>query len=90
VAEAMVLVCDECGKPDAITITIRADGRNYVKDLCGTHLRSLLANTRAPRRGRKRSVTGRATTPAPRRTTKSTTRKKRTTKPRQARKKTAA
>jgi hypothetical protein len=57
VAEAMVLVCDECGKPDATTITIRADGRNYVKDLCATHLRALLANTRAPRRGRKRAVT---------------------------------
>jgi hypothetical protein len=56
VAEAVVLVCDECGKPEATTITIRSDGRNYVKDLCGTHLRSLLAHTRAPRRGRKRSV----------------------------------
>jgi hypothetical protein len=60
-AEAVVVVCDECGTPGATTITIRAGARNYVKDLCGRHLRALLADTRAPRRGRKRKV---ATPPA--------------------------
>jgi len=60
-AEAVVVVCDECGTPGATTITIRAGERNYVKDLCGRHLRALLADTRAPRRGRKRKV---ATPPA--------------------------
>jgi hypothetical protein len=90
VAETMVLVCDECGRPDATQVTIRSDGRNYVKDLCRTHLRSLLAHTRAPRRGRKRSVTGIGATPGRRKSTKRTAAKKRTTKPRQARKKAAA
>jgi hypothetical protein len=52
VAEAVMLVCDECGRPDASTITIRTPTGNYVKDLCDTHLKALLANTRAPRRGR--------------------------------------
>ena len=55
-AEAVVVVCDECGTPGASTITIRAGGRNYAKDLCDRHLRGLLADTRAPRRGRKRKV----------------------------------
>jgi hypothetical protein len=34
VAEAIVLICDQCGKPDATSITIRAGARNFVKDLC--------------------------------------------------------
>jgi hypothetical protein len=52
VAEAVVLVCDECGRPDATSITIRTGTGNYVKDLCDDHLKALIANTRAPRRGR--------------------------------------
>jgi len=55
-AEAVMLVCDECGKPDATSITIRAGDRNYAKDLCGDHLRALLKETRTPRRGRRRKV----------------------------------
>jgi hypothetical protein len=55
-AEAVMLVCDECGKPDATSITIRAGDRNYAKDLCGVHLRALLKDTRIPRRGRRRKV----------------------------------
>jgi hypothetical protein len=51
-AQALVLVCDECGKPDATSVTIRAGDKNYVKDLCTEHLRALLKHTRAPRRGR--------------------------------------
>ena len=54
-AEALMLVCDECGRPDATTVTIRTGTANYVKDLCEQHLRSLLANTRAPRRGRPKA-----------------------------------
>jgi hypothetical protein len=50
-----MLVCDECGRPDATTITIRNGTANYVKDLCPQHLEALLTNTRAPRRGRPRS-----------------------------------
>ena len=45
-AEEVVLVCDECGNPGATTITIRAGERNYAKDLCATHLRALLKDTR--------------------------------------------
>jgi hypothetical protein len=55
-AEAVMLICDECGKPDATTITIRAGDRNYAKDLCAVHLRALLKDTRTPRRGRRRKV----------------------------------
>jgi hypothetical protein len=55
VAEAIMVVCDECGKPDATSITIRAGQRNYVKDLCRVHLAALLKDTRAPRRGRPRA-----------------------------------
>lgn len=55
-AEAVMLVCDECGKPEATSITIRAGDRNYTKDLCGVHLRALLKDTRTPRRGRRRKV----------------------------------
>jgi hypothetical protein len=52
VAQAIVLICDQCGKPDASSITIRTGTRNFVKDLCSEHLRALLKDTRAPRRGR--------------------------------------
>jgi hypothetical protein len=55
-AEAVMLVCDECGRPDATPVTIRAGSRNYVKDLCPPHLRALLKDTRTPRRGRRRRV----------------------------------
>jgi hypothetical protein len=51
-AQATVLVCDQCGKPAASSITIRVGAKNFVKDLCGEHLRALLKDTRAPRRGR--------------------------------------
>jgi hypothetical protein len=51
-AEAIVLICDQCGKPNASSITIRAGARNFVKDLCKEHLQALLKDTRAPRRGR--------------------------------------
>lgn len=53
-AEAMVLVCDECGSPGAETVTIRAEGKTLQKDYCSTHLQGLLKNARAPRRGRPR------------------------------------
>lgn len=56
VAQALVLVCDECGRPDATTITIRAGDANYVKDLCSDHLKALLKDTRAPRRGRPKTT----------------------------------
>lgn len=93
-AEAVVVVCDECGKPEATSITIRAEGRNYVKDLCSQHLAALLKDTRSPRRGRPRgsSSGGRATSPKPAsRTRRRSTSAKRTgTAKRSTRKKAAA
>ncbi len=51
--EAIVLVCDVCGRPAAQSVTFRIRGRNRVKDLCETHLAELETGSRAPRRGRK-------------------------------------
>lgn len=65
--EAVVLVCDVCGKPAVQTVTIKAGSVNRVKDLCRAHLDELLAGSRAPRRGRRRQPTTLASAPAPRR-----------------------
>ena len=62
-AQAIVLICDQCGKPDASTISIRAGARNFVKDLCSEHLRALLKDTRAPRRGRPKVGTSSGAAP---------------------------
>jgi hypothetical protein len=77
-AEAVVLVCDECGRPDATTITIRTGTANYAKDLCAQHLAALLANTRAPRRGRPkgRSTSRRTTSTSGSRSASGRTRRK--------------
>jgi hypothetical protein len=56
--EQTILVCDVCGRPAVETATIRVGGRNYVKDYCTQHLSELIAGGRAPRRGRRRAVTG--------------------------------
>jgi hypothetical protein len=97
----MVLVCDECGRPDATSVTIRAGDKNYVKDLCDEHLRALLKDTRAPRRGRPRvaGAPSKSSRSAPTRKTRATrktatpgkrvTARKRTTRSR-ARRKTAS
>jgi hypothetical protein len=52
-AQAIVLVCDVCGKPNAQTVTIRVNGKNLQKDLCPVHLADLVKNARAPKRGRR-------------------------------------
>ncbi|MDP9242287.1 MAG: hypothetical protein M3O84_03830, partial [Actinomycetota bacterium] len=52
-AEQMILVCDECGRPATKSVTIRVDGRNLVKDLCDADVRALVRNARTPKRGRK-------------------------------------
>jgi hypothetical protein len=56
VAEAVILVCDQCGKPAEASVTIRVGARGFVKDLCEEHLRELLSNTRTPRRGRPKTT----------------------------------
>jgi hypothetical protein len=52
-AEALMLVCDVCGRPDAESVTFRVGGKNLVKDFCPKHLAELTQGARAPRRGRK-------------------------------------
>jgi hypothetical protein len=41
-AQAIVLICDQCGKPAESSVTIRVGAKNFVKDLCSEHLRALL------------------------------------------------
>jgi hypothetical protein len=65
-AQAVVVVCDVCGKAPAETVTIRVGARSYQKDVCGPHRDELLKGARAPRRGRPRSKP--ATAPVVRRT----------------------
>lgn len=54
-AQAVVVVCDECGAAPAETVGIRVKDRNYQKDLCKRHVEELLRGTRAPKRGRPRT-----------------------------------
>jgi hypothetical protein len=63
-SEQTILVCDVCGRPAAETATIRVGGRNFVKDYCAAHLSELTAGGRAPRRGRRKGVTGAGTAAA--------------------------
>jgi len=64
--EAVVLVCDLCGKPAVETVRFRVRERNLEKDYCAAHLAELEAGARRPRRGRQ-SATRVAATPATRR-----------------------
>jgi hypothetical protein len=59
-AEAIMLVCDVCGKPEATTVTIRVNGRNLQKDFCSKHLAELVQGARAPKRGRRPGSTTKA------------------------------
>jgi hypothetical protein len=52
-AEALVLVCDICGKPEASTVTFRVGNRNLQKDFCAKHLGELVRGARTPKRGRR-------------------------------------
>lgn len=52
-AQAIMLVCDVCGKPEATTVTIRVGERNLQKDFCSRHLAELVQGARAPKRGRR-------------------------------------
>jgi hypothetical protein len=62
-AEAIVLVCDVCGKPDATTVTFRVGARNHQKDFCAKHLAELVKGSRSPKRGRRPGSVTRAKTP---------------------------
>ncbi len=64
-AEAMVLVCDVCGKPAVDTVTISVGRARWQKDLCQAHLAELTSGTRRPRPGRRRGAV--VVAPSPRR-----------------------
>jgi hypothetical protein len=61
-SESVVVVCDVCGAVAEEGVIIRAGGRNYAKDLCGKHLREVLAGTHTPKRGRRPGSTSKRTT----------------------------
>jgi len=58
-AESIVIVCDDCGKPATATVTMKVVGNgagrpsSRVKDLCSKDLGEYLANSRKPTRGRR-------------------------------------
>lgn len=52
-AQAIMLVCDVCGKPEATTVTLKVNDRNLQKDYCSKHLSELVQGARAPKRGRR-------------------------------------
>jgi hypothetical protein len=62
-AEAITLVCDVCGKPEATTVTMRVNGRNLQKDYCSKHLAELVQGARSPKRGRRRGSVARTSAP---------------------------
>lgn len=63
-AQAITLVCDVCGKPEAKTVTIRVGERNLQKDFCAKHLAELIQGARAPKRGRRPGSTSKTTAAA--------------------------
>ena len=97
-AEAVMLVCDVFGKPEATTVTFRVGGRNLQKDFCSKHLAELVQGARAPKRGRrpgsvtkKKATTTRKPASRKRVTRKSATRNKSATRKRSgARRRSAA
>ena len=57
-AEAVVLICDRCGRQPAETVTLLVGGqsRKRLIDLCAAHRDELLELSRAPRRGPKTNM----------------------------------
>jgi hypothetical protein len=77
-AQAIMLVCDVCGKPEATTVTFKVNDRNLLKDYCSKHLAELIQGARAPKRGRRPGSTTKAKAAATRKPAarKSASRKK--------------
>ena len=63
-AEKTILICDQCGKPAAETVTIRIARGNFVKDLCSAHVNDLVSKARKPRPGRRKGAVAKPATPA--------------------------
>ena len=81
-AEAITLVCDVCGKPDATTVTMKVNGRNMQKDYCSKHLAELVQGARSPKRGRRRGSVAKTSAPRKPATPKAPARKKAATRKR--------
>jgi hypothetical protein len=83
-AQALVVVCDVCGRPAVETVSLKVTSQGYQKDVCQVHLDELIKGARSPRRGRPRTkpvVSGarsgsKRTTSAKRKTAKRTTAKR--------------
>lgn len=55
-AERVVVVCDECGRPAKASVAFKVAGRSLAKDLCQVHLQELVRNSHPSKRGRRPSV----------------------------------
>lgn len=83
-AEAITLVCDVCGKPEATPVTMRVKGRNLQKDYCPKHLAELVQGARSPKRGRRRGSVAKSSAPRKPAARKAPARKKAVTRKRSA------
>lgn len=52
-AEALVLVCDYCGKSAVESLTFRVGQNNMLLDVCERHLHEITKRSRRPKRGRR-------------------------------------
>jgi hypothetical protein len=87
--EALVVICDVCGKTLARSVTLRVGTTNRVKDFCETHLTQLLDGSRSPRRGRPTASTKASSANGRAQSAKTTTRKRTGTRKPTSRKRTA-
>ena len=88
-AQALVVVCDVCGKPAVETVSLKVSARGYQKDVCQAHLDEMIKGARAPRRGRPRTKANSASAGAAKRSTAKRSTAKRSTAKRSTAKRTA-
>lgn len=83
-AQALVVVCDVCGRPAVETVSLKVATSGYQKDVCQAHLDEMIKGARSPRRGRPRTKP--AAAEARRSTTRATSAKRKTSAKRATRK----
>jgi hypothetical protein len=54
-AEALTVVCDDCGKPAVDTLSFKVNGASRQKDVCAQHKAEILNGSRPATRGRPRT-----------------------------------
>lgn len=66
-AQAVMIVCDTCGKPAEHTVTFRKQGSTQTRqtDRCGSHMDQLIRESRPATRGRPRNKATGAPTKKP-------------------------